>query len=483
MRSSTTGVEGASGTDGGDSAIGSIGVTIVNGQLPGTWQAKVVKPGGGAWLGSPDWSLEGRRFPGTHLKSGDSILSVDRTPVRKIEKPQAALRGAPFTRVSLLIQRQDLSCCVDVIRTPLLSGQDLETCHHYRTDLDEKLQRLVAGSVEFRQHMQEEPAERGLNQSWADVLIATPNLSPARDEGRENGTCADEDWRALESSWEGRGWQVAMSPCSSARTEESQRQASSPAGSADSLDDVIQQLDKAASLDDAILKLGASIAPPVIHRALCGPFKTASDFRESDYNFASPRHGSGSFHPHIEKERTDVLKAKELANADRPDRSLNVQRDLTWISPKRAPRRRSRSRSSSRSPSGGRKPHVRRSHDGRYQLDDSGPIHLQMPTNWSAWGYAGDEAYLFAIHFQSGIENTKASTELMSAARFADVEPVSTRHDVIVKRGPDGKLGVAIGVAELSDPVLISGVMPGSAAAKSGLVREGHVLHAIDGVR
>ena len=516
-------------TAGSDGARdGSIGVTIGKGQQPGTWQAKVVKPGGGAWLGSPDWSHEGRCLQRTRLETGDSILSVDNKPVRKFEKPQAALLGAPFSRVSLQIQRRGLSCCVDVIRTPLLLGDDFETCALYRFALGEKLQRLVSRDAIFRQHIheesdcesawhaaarwQDEPADQNLNKSRTTV-------SAAREEGRGDGTIGDyPDGHVLESRGEGASWRVALSPCSNVRADERHQRASSPTGSVDSLDDVIQQLDKAASLDDEIQKLGSAIAPALSH---CVPFKKASDFREGDLEgvdkFTNPSIGSGFFHPHTEKEETGALNAKELANADRSDRSLNVLRDLTWISPKRTPRRRSRSRSSSRSPSSGRKNHVCRSHDGRYELND-GPIHLRVPNNWSAWVYAGNEAYLFAVHFQSGIENTKASAEMLSAARVADAdeeekdeeekalfnasamaliseeflaeqaflkevsrESTMTRYDVTVKRGPDGKLGMKICVTELSDLVLISALIQDGAAAKSGLLQAGDVLHAVDG--
>jgi hypothetical protein len=531
--SSAAGEMHTAGSDG--TRDGSIGVTIGKGQQPGTWQAKVVKPGGGAWLGSPDWSHEGRSLQRTRLETGDSILSVDNKPVRKFEKPQAALLGAPFSRVSLQIQRRGLSCCVDVIRTPLLLGEDLEACAMYRFALGEKLQRLVSRDAIFRQHIHEESdcesawhaaarwQDEPKSQSDQSLNQSRTTVSAAREEGRGDGTLGDyPDGHVLESLGEGAGWR-ALSPCNDFRADERHQRASSPAGSVDSLDDVIQQLDKAASLDDDIQKLCSAIAPALIQSV---PFKKASDSREGDLEeldkFASPSIDSGFFHPHTEKEETGALNSKELANADRSDRSLNVLRDLTWISPKRTPRRRSRSRSSSRSPSTGRKNHVRRSHDGRYELSD-GPIHLRVPNNWSAWVYAGNEAYLFAVHFQSGIENTKASAEMLSAALVADAdeeerdedekaflnasamaliseeflaeeflaeqaflkemsrESTLTRSDVTVKRDPNGKLGMTICVTELSDLVLISAVIQNGAAAKSGLLQAGDVLHAVDG--
>jgi C-terminal processing protease CtpA/Prc len=60
-------------------------------------------------------------------------------------------------------------------------------------------------------------------------------------------------------------------------------------------------------------------------------------------------------------------------------------------------------------------------------------------------------------------------------------ESTLTRSDVTVKRDPNGKLGMTICVTELSDLVLISAVIQNGAAAKSGLLQAGDVLHAVDG--
>ena len=134
-----------------------IGVTIVNGQLAGTWQARSVNLGGGAWLGSPDWSREGQDVSETCLRDGDVIWSVNRKPVRKIQKPQCALRGAPFTRVSLKIQRETQCWCVDFVRTQLLEvGPELDACIQYRQKLGDKLMHLVARFPEYRWHLSQQ---------------------------------------------------------------------------------------------------------------------------------------------------------------------------------------------------------------------------------------------------------------------------------------------------------------------------------------
>ena len=54
--------------------------------------------------------------------------------------------------------------------------------------------------------------------------------------------------------------------------------------------------------------------------------------------------------------------------------------------------------------------------DGRYRLDDSGPVHMRIPENWSPWSYAGDAAYLIAVHFQSGVENTHMCYEIQKTS-------------------------------------------------------------------
>ena len=53
-----------------------------------------------------------------------------------------------------------------------------------------------------------------------------------------------------------------------------------------------------------------------------------------------------------------------------------------------------------------------RFHDAQSDIGYSGPTHLQMPTNWSGWFYAGDSTFLSAMYFLSGVENTKASAEM-----------------------------------------------------------------------
>lgn len=140
------------GLDGANSDAG-IGVTIVNGQLAGTWQARTVKPGGGAWLGLPDWSNEGQDVSESCLRDGDVILSVNTKPVRKIQKPQSALKGTPFTRVSLEIQRDTQRWCVDVVRTQLLEEPELDACIQYRAELGDKLKNLVVRFPEYRQNL------------------------------------------------------------------------------------------------------------------------------------------------------------------------------------------------------------------------------------------------------------------------------------------------------------------------------------------
>ena len=138
---------------GGCHADGSIGVTIVDGQKPGTWEAKIVKVGGGAWLG--DWSRQGRFDDSTRLEEGDIIVCVDGNPVHQIETPLSVLRGAPFTRVSLQIERWGKSVRVDAIRTPLLTDEDIAVYERYWTILSDALNSFVASHGKCRQDIEE----------------------------------------------------------------------------------------------------------------------------------------------------------------------------------------------------------------------------------------------------------------------------------------------------------------------------------------
>jgi len=138
---------------GGCNGDGSIGVTIVDGQKPGTWEAKTVKVGGGAWLG--DWSRQGRFDDSTRLEEGDIIVCVDGNPVHQIETPLSVLRGAPFTRVSLQIERRGKSVRVDVIRTPLLTDEDIAVYEQYWTILSDALNSVVASHGKYRQDIEE----------------------------------------------------------------------------------------------------------------------------------------------------------------------------------------------------------------------------------------------------------------------------------------------------------------------------------------
>ena len=45
---------------------------------------------------------------------------------------------------------------------------------------------------------------------------------------------------------------------------------------------------------------------------------------------------------------------------------------------------------------------------------------MQVPKNFEAWSYAGETTYLYAMHFQSGVENTKASTEMQMMLQTAE---------------------------------------------------------------
>ena len=45
---------------------------------------------------------------------------------------------------------------------------------------------------------------------------------------------------------------------------------------------------------------------------------------------------------------------------------------------------------------------------------------MQVPKYFEAWSYAGETTYLYAMYFQSGIENTKASTEIQMMLQAAE---------------------------------------------------------------
>ena len=62
-------------------------------------------------------------------------------------------------------------------------------------------------------------------------------------------------------------------------------------------------------------------------------------------------------------------------------------------------------------------------------------------------------------------------------------ESKSVAYDVTVQRGPDGRLGMRIAVAQRSDPAVIAALLPAGAAAKSRLLRTGDMIHAVDGDR
>ena len=62
-------------------------------------------------------------------------------------------------------------------------------------------------------------------------------------------------------------------------------------------------------------------------------------------------------------------------------------------------------------------------------------------------------------------------------------ESKSVAYDVTVRRGPDGRLGMRIAVAERSGPAVIAALLPGGASAKARLLRTGDVIHAVDGDR
>ena len=404
---------------------GSIGVTVVNGKIPGTWQAKYVKLGGGAWLGSPDWSREGQAANETCLLDGDVIWSVNDLPVRKIQKPQSALRGIPFTRVSLEIQRepQAMRRCVDIVRSQLLEDGDLDACIEYRTNLGEILKCLVARFPQHPPHMVHR-TESGYapffddagaqHQSWADC-------------GRLQST--------LKSTWQvdccdGHDWRVQGTESTPSHHLRPMG-AASPCGSVDSLDAVIQRLDKASSSGDVTQRRevhaageeAIALTTPIVlpdtdtHEGMRADFSHSApvvlhEFKGSD---ASQENGRPSHSGPRARHEVAIL---ELGKANTSDRWLCVQRDLSWMSPRRTPGR--KSRSSHRSPrSRGHVSGGRRSKDGRYRLDDSGPVHMRVPENWSPWSYAGDAAYLIAVHFQSGVENTHMCYEIQKMSIHA----------------------------------------------------------------
>ena len=45
---------------------------------------------------------------------------------------------------------------------------------------------------------------------------------------------------------------------------------------------------------------------------------------------------------------------------------------------------------------------------------------MQVPKYFEAWSYAGETTYLYAMYFQSGVENTKASTEIQMMLQTAE---------------------------------------------------------------
>jgi hypothetical protein len=400
---------------------GTIGTTVANGQEPGTWLVKFVKPGGGAWLGFPDWSRKGCFEANTCLQDGDAILSVDGIPVCKIEKPQDVLRGVPFTRVSLQILRSGLSWCVDVIRTPLLVGSEIEMCSQYKRILGDKLKQILASENCRWQHYHDESALTSKQRNIPEVMDPTIRQQFTQDHqnlptGKLLANAVPENSKIespakiLDLDSAPHNSNDAGMPCGSLETSEIHWQVQtsfphirersvSPAGSVDSLDGVIQQLDKASSLEDTRLKLFPSVASSVITSMIDSV--PDHDVRTGKKLLEDSR-----------KNQEDGLPLKEPASEYRPDRSLCIQRDLSWLSPKRTPGRKSRSRRSSRSPSERLSRDHRRRQEEHCKLEHSGPVHLRVPDNWSAWSYAGEATYIFAIHFQSGLENTQASSEM-----------------------------------------------------------------------
>ena len=170
----------------------------------------------------------------------------------------------------------------------------------------------------------------------------------------------------------------------------------SPCGSVDSLDAIIQRLDQASSQ-------GETIQSQVPDAAAAGGQGHAE---QSHFD-------SGSEDTHVITLDMDqnLLEAprSQDTSAARPDRWLCVQKDLSWMSPRRTTgRKKSRSRSSGGG--AGRKSAMLRQ-EAASEL--SVPVHLRMQT--SVWAVAGDATYIAAMYYQGGMESTRATFQMQSA--------------------------------------------------------------------
>jgi hypothetical protein len=145
-------------------SLGSVGAVVSEGDEDTVWHVEQVKVGGAAWLGAAHASMQSSIAHGEiehALREGDRIETVDGQSVCNADAP-AVLQGPCFTRMSIGIMRNGTPLFVDIIRSPVLTGEPLRQASAY----------LSARWQTFTMHHSEEASWRRF-----DAAFRMPPLS------------------------------------------------------------------------------------------------------------------------------------------------------------------------------------------------------------------------------------------------------------------------------------------------------------------
>jgi hypothetical protein len=162
-------------------SLGSVGAVVSEGNGDTVWHVETVKVGGGAWLGAAHASMQSSIAHGEiehALREGDRIETVDGQSVCNADAP-ALLRGPCFTRMNMGIMRNGTPLFVDIIRSPVLTGEPLRQASAY----------LSALWQSFTLHHSEEASWRRFNTAFR--MRSLPNKPPTNHDASKEDAAPD----------------------------------------------------------------------------------------------------------------------------------------------------------------------------------------------------------------------------------------------------------------------------------------------------
>jgi hypothetical protein len=166
-------------------SLGSLGAVVSEGDEDTVWHVEQVKVGGAAWLGAAHASMQSSIAHGEiehALREGDRIETVDGQSVCNADAP-AVLQGPCFTRMSIGIMRNGTPLFVDIIRSPVLTGEPLRQASAY----------LSARWQTFTMHHSEEASWCRFNAAFRMPPLSKKPPTPHRHEASRRTSRIQED--------------------------------------------------------------------------------------------------------------------------------------------------------------------------------------------------------------------------------------------------------------------------------------------------